>query len=173
MLRHQVSRIDCATDLFDPELLVFPPVAAARSSWCPHVWWRPPPTAESPLTRPSQPSCCCSVCPHSYTRFVSQLSYRVGQPDGPTCTSYHVVVLGLSISQDTTFCVDDQVAKVCCTTRKHPPDVEHLFLVHPAASASESPSIVMMLLFVLQRELPYSSCRVQQASSDTLQTCEV
>ena len=48
-------------------------------------------------TAESQPSCCCRVCPDSYANFVSQLlsQYSDSAP-----------------FSDTTFCVDDQVAKV-------------------------------------------------------------
>ena len=48
-----------------------------------------------------------------------------------------------ALLSDTTFCVDDHVARVCCPTRKHPPDVDRLVSVQPAASASDGPSIVV------------------------------
>ena len=44
------------------------------------------------LAAESQPACCCSIRPDSYVRLVSQLSYRVRQPDGLTRTAYHAVV---------------------------------------------------------------------------------
>ena len=49
-----------------------------------------------------------------------------------------------ALLSDTSVCVDDQVAKVCCPMRKHPPDVGRLVFGQPAASASDSPSIVTM-----------------------------
>ena len=57
-----------------------------------HVFDGAAPTAES------QPSYCCSVCPDSCANFVSKLlsQYSDSAP-----------------FSDTTFCVDDQVAKVC------------------------------------------------------------
>ena len=49
-----------------------------------------------------------------------------------------------ALLRDTKLCVDDQVAKVCGPTRKHPP-VERFAFGQPAASASDSPSIFTKL----------------------------
>ena len=86
MFRHQVGGIACATDLLDPELLVLLFLLHPKVL-CLHVFDSAAPAADS------QPSCCCSVCPDSCGNLVSQLSYRVGQPDGLTRTAYQAVVL--------------------------------------------------------------------------------
>ena len=87
MLRHQVSVVDCATDLSDPEPLLLSLSAAALSTFVSMCLMAPLPAAES------QPADCCSVRPDSHVSLVSQLSYRGGQFDGLIRTAYHAVVL--------------------------------------------------------------------------------
>ena len=71
---HQVGGIDCATDLLDPELLVFLFLLQPEELRF-HVFDGAAPTAES------QTSCCCSM-----------LSHSVGQTDGLIRAAYHSAV---------------------------------------------------------------------------------
>ena len=111
-----------------------------------------------------QPSCCCSVCPDSHASLVSQLSYRVGQPEKhshsvPCCArTHHHSVTRLSAS----------MTRLPCSTRKDSPGVKRLVFVHPTASAN-----CHVVLLFLQRELPYSSWRAYSRYLPILQTCEI
>ena len=102
-------------------------------------------TAPFALRRAS-PRAAAAIRPDSYVSLVSQLSYCIGQPVMASlahCTIFCSVFSALL--NDTTFCVDDQVAMVCRRMRRQLPHVGRLVFGHPAATASEIPSIVTML----------------------------
>ena len=138
MLCHQISGIHCATDLSDPELVVFSFCCRQDVIGFP-VFDGAAPTAEG------MSSYCCSICPDSSASFVSQLSYCVGcwptrwpglrvAPRCSTLTQHHTTAR-LSVSMTKSPRYGDP--------RQHPLDVERLVLGHLGATASESPSIVI------------------------------
>ena len=116
--RHQISGIDRATDLLDP--LVFLSAALQKS----------------------QPSRCCTICPDSYVSLVSQLLYCIGQrwPHSHRIPCCSILARRCSVTPppiSTTRwprCVDR------CASCSQVLNV--VFFGLPAASVSESPSIV-------------------------------
>ena len=107
MFRDQISGVDCATDLFDPELLVLLFLLQPKVL-CLHVCDGADPAAES------QPSCCYSVwCRSSREPRVPVLEscWPTRWPHSHSVPCFCTLIPALL--SDTTFCVDDQVAKVC------------------------------------------------------------
>ena len=138
MFCHHVCGIDCASDLLDPELLVF-------LLLCSHKYFVSICLiAPLPLRRASPHGAAASV---QIRTWASCLNSRIvlANPMASLARRAMRWYTDSALLSDTTSCVDDQVAKVCSPTRKHPPDIERLVFGQPAASASESPSISTML----------------------------
>ena len=146
--------------------LKVPRIFSILSSWffcfygnqkyfCLHVFDGAPPAAED------QPACCCSTRPDSYVSLVSQLSYNVGQPRWlhshsvaccriltPRCSMQHLLCSRPSCQGVLTYA---QASSRCRAPR-----------VRATNCVSIGESIDLHdALFVLQRELPHGTWRVE------------